>query len=387
MNPFDDLAAALARRAQQHLLRRRRVVDGACGPELCVDGKPLLAFCSNDYLGLANHPQVVEAFVRAAREHGVGSGASHLISGHHRSHHALEEEFAAFLQRPRALLFSTGYMANLGAIGALLGREDLLIGDKLNHASLLDAGQLSGARLQRFLHSDMDSLAQRLAAAGVASRTLVAVDGVFSMDGDLAPLPAIVQQAKAHGAWVMVDDAHGIGTVGASGRGVCEHFGLSADDVPVLMCTLGKALGSFGAIVAGSDTLIDTLIQFARTYTYTTALPPAVAEAARAGLRILQAEPERRALLQARIQRFRRGAQQLGLPLLASDTPIQPLQVGDSAAALRLEAALEARGILVTAIRPPTVPAGSARLRITLSAAHSEADVDRLLDALAGVMP
>lgn len=384
--PFIDLQAALDRRAQAHLWRHRRRVDGPCGPRLVVDGQPLLAFCSNDYLGLANHPQVVQAFTRAAQDYGVGSGASHLVCGHHRSHQALEEEFAAFLGRPRALLFANGYLANLGVISALLGRQDRLIEDKLNHASLLDAARLSGATLQRFRHGDMAGLGRCLGAADTAARTLVAVDGVFSMDGDLAPLPAIVQQAQSHGAWVMVDDAHGIGTLGAGGRGVCEHFGLSAEAVPVLMVTLGKALGSYGAIVAGSAALIDTLIQFARPYIYTTALPPAVAEAARASLRILQAEPQRRTYLAALVQRFRRGAAQLDLPLLASDTAIQPLLVGDSAAALQLSAALEARGILVSAIRPPTVPAGSARLRITLSAAHSEADVDRLLAALAEVM-
>ncbi|HEY9036974.1 MAG TPA: 8-amino-7-oxononanoate synthase [Pseudomonadales bacterium] len=385
--PFSGLSAALAERERAHLLRRRRVVESACGPVVRVDGKHLLTFCSNDYLGLANHPDVVAAFTNAAREYGVGSGASHLVSGHHRSHQALEEEFAAFLNRPRAVLFSSGYMANLGVISALLGRDDLLIEDKLNHASLLDAGQLSGARMQRFVHGDMASLAQRLAGAGVASRTLVAVDGVFSMDGDLAPLPDMVQQTKASNAWLMVDDAHGVGVLGRHGGGVCEQFGLSTDDVPVLMCTLGKALGTAGAVVSGSDTLIDTLLQFARTYIYTTALPPALAEATRASLRIVQAEPERRAHLHRLIAQFRTGAAQLGLNVMPSDTAIQPLRVGDSDAALRISEQLEARGILITPIRPPTVPAGSARLRITLSAVHSAAQVDQLLQALAEVMP
>lgn len=384
--PFSGLAEALAERERAHLLRRRRVVTGACTPEIRVDGQPLLAFCSNDYLGLANHPKVVEAFTRAASEYGVGSGASHLVTGHHASHHALEEELAAFLGRPRALLFSTGYMANLGVMSALMGRHDTVIEDKLNHASLLDAAQLSGAKLQRFAHSDMKSLAQRLQTADASARTLVAVDGVFSMDGDIAPLPEMVAAAKASNAWVMVDDAHGIGTVGANGRGVCEHFGLGVDDVPVLMCTLGKALGTFGAVVAGNDELIETLLQFARTYIYTTALPPAVAEATRASVQVLQQEPERRAHLAALVARFRQGAEQLGLPLMPSPTAIQPLLVGDSERALHISTALEARGILVTAIRPPTVPVGSARLRITISAAHSEQQVDRLLATLGEVM-
>lgn len=384
--PFTGLAEALTERERAHLLRRRRVVEASCGPQTRIDGKALLNFCSNDYLGLANHPSVVDAFTRAAHEYGVGSGASHLVTGHHASHHALEEELADFLERPRALLFSTGYMANLGVMSALMGRNDTVVEDKLNHASLLDAAHLSGAKLQRFAHSDMAGLAQRLQSADAASRTLLAVDGVFSMDGDIAPLPEIVAQAKTGKAWVMVDDAHGIGTLGANGRGVCEHFGLGVDDVPVLMCTLGKSLGTFGAVVAGHDTLIDTLVQLARTYIYTTALPPAIAEATRASLRVLRAEPQRREHLHALVKRFRMGAQQLGLPLMPSATAIQPVPVGDSERALQLSAALEARGILVTAIRPPTVPAGSARLRITLSAAHSEQQVDRLLEALAGVL-
>lgn len=383
---FEGMESVLRERERDHLMRRRRLVDGPQGPEIIVDGRPMLAFCSNDYLGLATHPKVIEAFAQAARDYGVGSGASHLISGHHRSHHALEEEMAAFLHRPRALLFSTGYMANLGVINALLGKDDLVIEDKLNHASLIDAGLMSGARFQRFLHNDMQSLSQRLHGAGVSSRTLVAVDGVFSMDGDIAPLPEIVKQAKEHGAWVMVDDAHGIGTVGPGGRGVTELYGLDGNDVPVLMCTLGKALGTFGAVVAGSETLIETMVQFSRTYIYTTALPPTVAEATRASLRVLQAEPERRVHLHKLVQRFRAAAKTLKLNLLPSPTPIQPLVIGSAEEALRVSVELEARGILVTAIRPPTVPVGSSRLRITFTAAHTEAQVDRLLDALGDVI-
>ncbi len=383
---FAALPEALAHREREHLMRHRRVAESACAPEMRIDGKALIGFCSNDYLGLANHPKVIEAFTAAAQQYGVGSGASHLVTGHHRSHHALEEELAAFLQRPRALLFSTGYMANLGVMSALMGRNDTIIEDKLNHASLIDGAQLSGAKLQRFVHNDMPGLVQRLQSANEASRTLVAVDGVFSMDGDIAPLPEIVAAAKAKNAWVMVDDAHGVGVIGNNGRGVCEHFGLGVDDVPVLMCTLGKALGTFGAVVAGSDTLIDTLVQFARTYIYTTALPPAIAEATRASLQVLQAEPERREHLHARVMQFRQGVEQLGLNAIDSPSAIQLLLVSDSERALQVSAALEARGILVAPIRPPTVPAGSARLRITFSASHTEQQVNRLLEALAEVM-
>lgn len=374
-----DLAAILQRRRADNLYRARRVVDGPQGPRVRIDGRDCLAFCSNDYLGLANHPEVVSALVRGAETYGAGSGAAHLVTGHSRAHHALEEELAEFTGRPRALLFSTGYMANLGVASALLGRGDRAVEDRLNHASLLDAAQLAGARLVRYHHGDADDAARRMQSEG---EQLVLTDGVFSMDGDLAPLPALAAAARAHGAWLMVDDAHGLGVVGDHGRGCLEHFGLDMDAVPILMGTLGKAIGTFGAFVAGSEDLIETLIQQARTYIYTTAPPPAVAEAARASLRLVQRESWRREHLRALVARLRRGAEQLGLPLGNSATPIQPLMVGDSAAALALSEALLARDILVTAIRPPTVPAGSARLRVTLSAAHAEEDVDRLLDAL-----
>lgn len=378
----DVLLPALAERRAQQLYRRRRSVEGAQGPELVVDGQCYLAFCSNDYLGLANHPHIVAAFQRAAADYGVGSGASHLVSGHSALHEQLEEALAHFTGRPRALLFSTGYMANLGAVGALLGRDDFIFEDKLNHASLLDAGLLSGARFQRFLHNDIASLENRLGRAG-AGRKLIAVDGVFSMDGDLAPLPELAAVAARHDAWLLVDDAHGFGVLGANGGGCAEHFGLDSAQLPILMGTLGKACGSFGAFVAGSEALIETLIQFARSYIYTTALPPAVAAATLASLELLRSEGWRRQHLNALIARFRAGAAQLGLPLLPSTTAIQPLQVGDAGLALRCSEQLAQRGIWIGAIRPPTVPAGTARLRITLSAAHSEAQVDRLLAALA----
>jgi len=376
-----DLSAELQRRRTEHLYRTRRIVDGPQGTHLHIDGRECLAFCSNDYLGLANHPDVVSALTRGAEAYGVGSGAAHLITGHSRAHHALEEELAEFTGRPRALLFSTGYMANLGAAAALLGRGDLAVEDRLNHASLLDAARLSGARLVRYGHADADDASRRLDARG---EKLILTDGVFSMDGDLAPLSRLAEAAQAHDAWLMVDDAHGLGVLGANGGGCLEHFGLGVDAVPVLMGTLGKAFGTFGAFVAGSDVLIETLIQQARTYIYTTAPPPAVAEASRASLRLAIRETWRREHLRSLVARLRRGAAQLGLPLGESETPIQPLLVGDSAVAMRLSQALLARDILVTPIRPPTVPAGTARLRVTLSAAHTEADVDRLLDALDG---
>lgn len=367
--------------ADAGLYRARRVLDGPQGPRVRVDGRDYLAFCSNDYLGLAADPRLAEAMRRATRRYGVGSGAAHLISGHHRAHHALEEELAAFLGRPRALLFSTGYMANLGAVTALVGAGDLVLEDRLNHASLLDAGLLSRARIQRFPHCDSQAAATRLAAS-TAPVKLVATDGLFSMDGDVAPLEALAAQAAEQGAVLMVDDAHGIGVSGAGGRGTLEPFGLGVDEVPVLVGTLGKALGSFGAFVAGSEALVETLIQRARTYIYTTALPPAVAEAARASLRLVQAEPWRRDRLRDLVTRFRAGAAQLGLPLLAGEGPIQPLMIGDARRAGAFAEALRERGVLVGAIRPPTVPDGTARLRITFSAAHTESEVDRLLSAL-----
>jgi len=344
----------------------------------------LLAFCSNNYLGLADHPRVVEAFVAAAREWGVGSGASHLVSGHCREHHALEEELAAFTRRDRALLFSTGFMANLAVVNTLLGRGDRVYMDRLNHASLLDAGLSSGARFARYPHGDVAALAARMERVG-AARSMVVTDGVFSMDGDVAPLAELATLCRVRDACLFVDDAHGFGVLGASGGGTVEAAGLGAGDVPILMGTLGKALGTFGAFVAGSHPLIETLLQRARTYIYTTALPPAVAAASRAALRVMQEESWRRERVLAMVARFRRGADGLDLKLLDSRTPIQPVLLGSEADAVAASDALRDRGLWVPAIRPPTVPAGSSRLRITFSAAHSEADVDRLLEALANL--
>jgi 8-amino-7-oxononanoate synthase len=375
------LEQELAEHRARGLARVRRILDGPQGTELWLGGRCYLSFCSNDYLGLAADPRVCAAARRGVDRYGVGSGASHLITGHGRAHHALEEELAAFTGRPRALLFSTGYMANLGTLSALLRRGDCLLQDRLNHASLLDGGLLSGASLRRYPHRDVGVVEQRLAASH-AARKLVVSDGVFSMDGDVAPIPALADVTRRHGAWLMVDDAHGIGLLGETGRGTLEHCGAGVEEVPILVGTLGKALGTFGAFVAGSELLIDYLIHFARSYVYTTALPPAVAEATRVSLRLVDAEPWRRERLRELVGRFRRGAEQLGLPLEPTATPIQPLLVGRSETAVRLSAALREDGIVVPAIRPPTVPRGRARLRLTLSALHTETQVDRLLGAL-----
>jgi len=376
-----DLSRKLRAHQQESLYRTRQIVDGPQGIEVRVNGRDYLAFCSNDYLGLANHPDIVAAFHQGLDEFGAGSGAAHLITGHSRVHHALEEELAGFVQRPRALLFSTGYMANLGVMSALLGRGDRVFQDRINHASLLDGARLSGARLVRYPHGDTADLATRLAAAP-AGEYLVATDGVFSMDGDVAPLEQLADLATRHDAWLMVDEAHALGVIGLQGCGSAAQCGLDQQQVPILMGTLGKAFGTFGAFVAGSEELIETLIQEARTYIYTTALPPAVAGATRAALQLVRGEEWRRERLQVLIRRFRAGTGQLGLELCDSETPIQPLIAGTADRALRLAQALREQGILVTAIRPPTVPQGGARLRITFSANHQDEHVDRLLDAL-----
>ncbi|WP_417661661.1 8-amino-7-oxononanoate synthase [Pseudomonas sp.] len=376
-----DLASRLAERRAAQLYRQRPLLESPQGPQVVVDGRELLAFCSNDYLGLASHPQVIEAWQAGASRWGVGGGASHLVIGHSTPHHQLEEALAEFTGRPRALLFTTGYMANLGAVTALVGQGDTVLEDRLNHASLLDAGLLSNARFSRYLHNDANSLACRLGKA--VGNTLVVTDGVFSMDGDQADLPALCAEAKKRSAWVMVDDAHGFGPLGATGGGIVEQQGLGIDDVQVLVGTLGKAFGTSGAFVAGSEELIETLVQFARPYIYTTSQPPALACATLKSLELLRSEHWRREHLNTLIKQFRDGAQALGLQLMDSSTPIQPIVIGDSGRAMHVSQMLRERGILVTAIRPPTVPAGSARLRVTLSAAHSTAQVDLLLAALA----
>jgi 8-amino-7-oxononanoate synthase len=377
---FYDFDAELQSLNQQSLYRRRRVVESPQSVLMQLDGRQVVNFCSNDYLGLANHPEVIAAFKRGVDQYGVGSGSAHLICGHSHAHHALEDELAAFTGRERALLFSTGYMANLGVISALVGRGDSVLEDRLNHASLLDGGLLSAARFQRYQHNQLDDLQARLAAS--KGKALIVSDGVFSMDGDLALLPDLANLAEQHGAGLLIDDAHGFGVLGANGGGVVEHFGLSQQQVPILMGTLGKAFGTFGAFIAGSDALIEYLIQKARTYVFTTAMPAAVAEATRVSLRLLRQEAWRRQHLQALISRFRAGAEQQGLQLMDSATAIQPIILGDSETALLASERLLAQGFWVSAIRPPTVPAGTARLRITFSSLHTEQQVDTLLEAL-----
>jgi 8-amino-7-oxononanoate synthase len=372
------LKAALADLEQRNLRRTRRVMPR----------DDLVNFCSNDYLGLSGHPEVVRAFVEAAAKYGVGSGASHLVTGHGVEHEALEAELAAFTGRERALVYSTGYMANMGVIGALADQKSTIVSDKLNHASLIDGCRLSEGDVRRFRHADAGHAAELSNGAATATRLLV-TDGVFSMDGDLAPLPELARAARAANAWLIVDDAHAFGVVGATGRGCCEHFGLGAADVPVLIGTFGKAFGTFGAFVAGDSDLIEFLVQKSRPYIYTTALPPAVAAATRAALRLIDRESWRREKALANTRRFRDGLVARGFAALLPDLPggvastIQPVLLGDEARALAASKALERQGFLVAAIRPPTVPVGTARLRVTLSAAHEERDVDALVDATA----
>jgi 8-amino-7-oxononanoate synthase len=365
------LKSALADLEQRHLRRTRRVGLRA----------GVVNFCSNDYLGLSTHPEVVRAFQDAAEQYGVGSGASHLVTGHGPEHEALEHDLADFTGREKALVYSTGYMANMGVIGALADQTATIVSDKINHASLIDGCRLTRAHSLRYRHGDSAQAHELLTTldSSIDTRLLV-TDGVFSMDGDLAPLPPLARTAREAGAWLIVDDAHGLGVVGASGRGVCEHFNLNADDVPALIGTFGKAFGTFGAFVAGDADLIDFLIQKSRTYIYTTALPPAVAAATRAALRVSQRESWRREKVLALAERFRRGLAEV-FPESRPGTAIQPVIVGDTQRALAISGALEEKGFLVTAIRPPTVPAGTARLRVTLSAAHEEHQVDALVAA------
>jgi len=377
-----NLKAELEQRKQQHLYRRRRITESPQAVHMRIDGADVTSFCSNDYLGLANDPDVVKAFQNAANEFGVGSGAAHLVNGHSRYHHELEEALADFTGRERALLFSTGYMANLGIAQAILETGDAIFEDRLNHASLLDAGLLSKARLQRYPHLDTSALEKKLQASR-ARQKLIMTDAVFSMDGDIASLPELVKLSQKHDAWLMVDDAHGFGTLGKNGAGTLEHFELSETEVPILMGTLGKASGTAGAFVAGSDSLIEYLIQTARSYIYTTAMPAAIAAATLVSLEKIRNGQNRRDRLKQNIQHFRKQADTLDLPKLKSETAIQGIVLGSNKKALKLSESLFSNGLLVTAIRPPTVPEGTARLRITLSAAHSSTDIDRLIHSIA----
>jgi 8-amino-7-oxononanoate synthase len=394
--PFSYLADELKQRDADGLLRQRRMLESPQGARVRVDGADLLSFCSNDYLGLANHPALIEAACRGAQQFGVGAGASHLVTGHTLAHHQLEQALAAFVGLPAALLFSTGYMANLGVVTALLGRNDAIFADKLNHASLNDAALLSRAHFKRYAHLDLAMLEGQLAASS-ARRKLVVSDAVFSMDGDLAPVPELLALCEKYDAWLLLDDAHGFGVLGKTGRGILEHFGLLLDPFTphpspltsriIYMATLGKAAGVSGAFVAGAQELIDGLVQNARAYIYTTATPPMLAIALQESLRIIADEGWRRERLAQLIAQLRNGLKLQRWQLMPSETPIQPLLIGSSQEAMAVSQALQEKGILVPAIRPPTVPQGSARLRISLSAAHGREDVELLLDALHQLEP
>ena len=380
--PIIELERSLARRRADGLERSRRTLSSPQGPRIVVDGRTVVAFASNDYLGLANDPAIAAALRDAVERWGAGAGASHLICGHFASHARLEDELAAFVtpcDGARAATFATGYLANLALLTALAGRGDAVFGDRRNHACLNDGAMLSRAQLVRYRNDDIAHLAERLADCK-SPRKLIATDAVFSMDGDLAPLPELLALARTHDALLIVDDAHGFGVVG-DGRGSLAHFGLR-DERIVYMGTLGKAGGVAGAFVAAHPAVIETLIQTARPYIYTTAAPPALAAALSASLAVVRDDGPRRARLVARIKQFRAGARTLPWTLLPSPTAIQPLIVGANEAAVAMSEALLARGMLVPAIRPPTVPRGTARLRVSLSAAHTPADVDALLGAL-----
>ena len=378
--PLPDLAADLAALDARGLKRHRRLLESAQTAHVVVDGRDVVAFCSNDYLGLAADPRLIAAACEGARAGGVGAGASHLILGHTTSHHQLEQALAQFVQLPRALLFSTGYMANIGIVAALVGRHDDVFADKLNHASLNDAVLLARAKFKRYAHNDLAAL-EKLLAASTARRKLVVTDAVFSMDGDLAPVPELLSLCERYDAWLLLDDAHGFGVLGADGGGVLRHFNLTSPRI-IYMATLGKAAGVFGAFAAGEPDVIETLVQSARTYIYTTATPPLLAQALLASLDIIAREQWRRDLLARLVDQLKQGVAGMRWQLMPSDTAIQPLMVGGNDEALRVSTALAQRGVLVPAIRPPTVPAGSARLRISLSAAHTAGDVARLVDAL-----
>jgi 8-amino-7-oxononanoate synthase len=391
---IEHLNHRLREREAQALRRQRRTTESPCAPRQRVSGRDMLTFCSNDYLGLANHPALIEALVEGAHRYGAGSGASHLISGHSRAHMLLEDELARWLSpsipEARALSFCTGYMANLALLTALGDASATIFADKLNHASLVDGALLAKAPLQRYPHGRLDVLASYLGRCSTPIK-LIVTDAVFSMDGDLANLPALLTLADAHDAWLVIDDAHGFGVLGQRGHGSLSHFGLRSERL-IYMGTLGKAVGLGGAFVAAHPSVIDWLVQSARSYIYTTAAPPAIAHAVLTSLRLIAGDEgeERRARLARWIAMLRNGLSTLtqeypglGWRLADSATAIQPMIVGDNAAALALAAGLDAQGLWVPAIRPPTVPAGTARLRITLSAAHTPQDVQTLVDGLA----
>ncbi len=376
-----DFQQDLDSRKQQYLYRSRRTTSSPQAPVMQIDGREVISFCSNDYLGLANHPKVIKAFQQASNEFGVGAGAAHLINGHSRYHHQLEVALAAFVGTERALLFSTGYMANLGVVQALMKRGDRIFADRLNHASLIDGARLSDARLHRYPHQNIAGL-EKLLKSKPADQRLIMTDGVFSMDGDIAQLSELMRLANTHDTWLLVDDAHGLGVLGANGRGSLEALDVPNQKNLILMGTLGKAFGVAGAFVAGSESLIETLIQTARTYIFTTAMPAATAAAAMTSLKIIQSEPQRRARLHDRVKYFKDHAAATGIALMDSPTPIQCIVCGENKVAVEMSEKLWQAGFLVTAIRPPTVPDGTARLRVTLSSEHTVEQIDQLFDCL-----
>ncbi|AMX01465.1 8-amino-7-oxononanoate synthase [Microbulbifer thermotolerans] len=385
MTLAETLRARLQERRERNLYRQLKTLAAAPSPRAVVDGRELLTFSSNDYLGLATHPEVIAA-QREGASLGAGATASHLVNGHLEIHARLQEKIAEVTGREAALVFSSGYMANIGTICALVGRGDNIISDRLNHASLIDGARLCGAASLRFAHSDLGGMERQLQrAAQNGGNTLVAVDGVYSMDGDLAPLAEMAGLCRRYNAWLMVDEAHGFGAMGSSDlplAGSVAAAGLDQDAVPVMMGTLGKAAGNAGAFVAGSRELIDYLVQFARPYVYTTGMPPAVAAGCLAAIDVMLREPERRELLKCNIAFFRTRAGALKLPLMESASAIQPLLLGCEKKVMAVAAELQRLGFLVGAIRPPTVPAGTARLRITLTANHTQAQIEALLAAL-----
>lgn len=380
---FSVLAADLAALEADGLRRSRRVLESPQRARVTVDGRDYVAFCSNDYLGLAAHPALVAAACDGAAAYGVGSGASHLILGHTRAHHDLEQALAAFSGLPAALFFSTGYMANLGLVSALAGRGDAVFADRLNHASLNDAALLSRATFRRYAHKDMAGLERQLRAAQ-AKRKLIVSDTVFSMDGDLAPLAELLELAERYDAWLVLDDAHGLGVLGERGRGALEHARIRSPRI-AYMATLGKAAGVYGAFVAGERVLIETLVQRARTYIYTTAAPPLLARALLESLKLIEHESWRRDHLARLIAKLKTALSACAWQLMPSDTAIQPLVIGASADAVTVSEQLAARGFLVPAIRPPTVPRGTARLRISLSADHRPEDIEGLAAAIVSI--
>lgn len=369
----------LAQHKKAGLYRERHVLQSLIGIQRRYNDKIFLSFCSNDYLGLAQHPAVIKAMQQAADEYGVGSGSSHFLGAFSGAHHELEQALAEFLNYPKVLIFSTGYMANMGILAGLLHRKAIVFADKLNHASLIDGVKLSGAPFKRYLHNNLPSLERQLTRATSTSKFII-TDGVFSMDGDLALLPDLVIKAKKYSATLLVDDAHGLGILGKKGAGISDYFGLKPD---ILSGGFGKAFGCFGGFAAADESIIEHLIQFSRLYMYTTALPPAIAKATYASLMLLQKESWRREKLRSLINHFKKMAEQLNLPILPSQTPIQPLLIGNTKQAMALADFLLQNGFLVNAIRPPTIPKNTSRLRISLNALHSEKEIDNLLEKIA----